>query len=165
MNITSISNVLAGTPTWVWVALGYLLVIGIMALYDRVVYVPRLFVMPLVMAVLSYRTFSLMSASSIVALLCFLLLGGLGGYWMAQRTPVKVFKDTWSVGIPGSCRLLVMLLLFFGIKFAFGYAKATDYFAGSYSVVDLSIVEAWFSALFSGYFLGHAVAWVRKFRA
>ena len=52
-------KIISDTPTWIWFVFGYLIFIGIRATDNRIVYIPKLFIIPLVLSRLKYKVFLL----------------------------------------------------------------------------------------------------------
>lgn len=153
-------DVLKGTPTWVWVVLGYLIVIGILAFKKRVVSLPKLFIIPVVLTAINYNKF-LQGSYSVWAwyLLC-LLAAIYTGYLSATRIKVKTFKGKNEIELPGNKSTLILLLSFFCFKYFFGYLHAThQMMAAEYLSLEVSV-----SGIFSGYFLGKAIRFLSIYR-
>ena len=53
--IKFIIHTIIGTPWWVWIILVYLLFVGIKALKPRIVYLPKLFIIPAVLSSMQYK--------------------------------------------------------------------------------------------------------------
>ncbi len=153
--IQSVLSAFQGTPVWVWVVLCYLLIIGILAMHKRVVYVPRLLITPVLIFGLLYRLN--LSDTSVVLTFISLICGCIVGYFLTQRIPIKVINHR-SIEIAGTYTTFITLMLFFCIKYAFGYLKATHPDL-AYSYI---FFEAPVTVLFSGYFLGVASSYLYR---
>lgn len=55
--LLSIVKVISSAPPWVWVVLRYLIFIGISAIKPRSVYIPNLFIIPVILSGLKYKIF------------------------------------------------------------------------------------------------------------
>jgi hypothetical protein len=153
MTYQDISKIAIDTPTWVWGVLAYLLVVGIKAMRDRIVYLPKLFIMPIILMGLKYK--ALIS----VIYMGFMLIGVFIGVIIGRRTDVKICKDLKSIELPGSYFTLILLLLFFSIKYVFGYLEATQFeIVEQYGFIEISI-----SGILSGYFLGRSIFYVYRY--
>ncbi len=144
-----------GTPVWVWAVLCYLLIIGIMAMHKRVVYVPRLLITPILIFGVLYRLN--LSETSVVLTFMSLICGYIVGFFLTQKVPIKVINKG-SIEIAGTYTTFITLMLFFCIKYAFGYLKATHPDSAFWYI----FFEAPVSVLFSGYFLGAASSYLYR---
>ena len=81
------------------------------------------------------------------------------GFLSGFKTPIKILKHTKSVELHGDYQTLILLFLFFSIKYVFGFLQET----APESMMQYSIFETAISALFSGYFLGRATSYLWKF--
>jgi hypothetical protein len=148
----AIISTIAGTPLWVWAVLAYLIFVGIKALHTRVVFIPKLFIIPSILLFMKYKIFLSGNAPLYIS---FILLGLFIGFILCMKAPMKIFKKTKSVELPGSPVTLVLLLFFFAIKYTFGYLhSAMPDVAEHYTFLDLAI-----SGSFTGYFLGQPVCY------
>lgn len=129
--VTTIMGIMHGTPTWIWLLFGYLLYRGIQGLRPRTIPLSNLFIMP--------GIFLALSLQSIVSRLCdcftltiffvylfSLLLGIAAGWLLVRRMKISVDKKQHLIAMPGSVFMLILTLLIFGIKYFFGYMKATN---------------------------------------
>ena len=64
-------SIILGAPYWTWVILVYLIFIGIKAMQKRVVYLPKLFIVPIVLTALKYKVF--LSGDSYILAIYFIL--------------------------------------------------------------------------------------------
>lgn len=158
--LLSIFKIISGTPTWVWVILVYLIILGIKSFKTRVVYIPKLFIIPIALSAMKYKLF--IAGGFIVWFgycLCLLLASYLS-FRSCNMQKVTIIKETISVELPGTYWSLIIFISFFVIKYIFGYIAATN--QALYN--DIQIFELYISGLFSGYFLGKAISYLIKFR-
>ena len=159
MNVAFVSGVLMGTPWWVWVVLVYLIVVGINASRHQIVYLPRLFIIPILLIGFKYKFFLAGSAWLILLYLASLSLGVGIGFLQGMRAKVRIFRELLYVEIPGSWWTLFLLLTIFCINFMLGVLWALDpLLAAKYFAVVLSI-----SAMITGFFLGKALSCLNRF--
>jgi hypothetical protein len=149
-------HTIKGTPLYVWVILLYLFFVGMMAMRTRIVYLPKIFIIPLVLLSMQYKTF----LSDNVLIFCFaIILSILTSFFMHKKDEIKIIKNTYSVEVLGNYNTILSLLSFFAIKYYFGYLKSAD--------PDLffkySTVENIISGVFSGYFIGRALVFTHKY--
>ena len=149
-----IIGIISGTPLWVWAIFAYLIFIGIKSLDSQKIFLPRLLIIPVLMLGLRYKVFLLNDG---ILPLLYLLSGlvlGLGlGIFSATVTKIKQTQKYLTIELPGSPAMLIILILFFCEKYAFGYIQATNQvLAKSLLIYDFSI-----GGLFSGYLLGKTI--------
>jgi hypothetical protein len=149
-------HVIAGTPFWVWIVLVYLLWIGIRSTKSTVVYLPRLFIIPLIMMATKYRLFF---SNDWLTFSFAIILGCAIGFLVANRNRPEIIEGSKSIKIPGNYSTLILLLVFFCSKYYFGYLNATNHdLYTQYSVVEIII-----SGLLPGYFFGRAIRFMHKY--
>lgn len=102
----------AATPPYVWGLLIYLLFMGIKALRPRMIFVPQLFVMPLVMFALKAYILTGASHEIFIAYLVPLIITTTAGFASALRTRAVFYKDNLFVKLNGSLETLATFLLF-----------------------------------------------------
>ncbi|MCL4229544.1 hypothetical protein KJZ61_02545 [Candidatus Dependentiae bacterium] len=157
--IQNVFNTIRETPLWVWGILAYLIIIGIKATRERIVYLPQLFIIPLIFIGLKYKSFFTGYHSLIIIAIIALLIGCGLGYVLGLKTKVAIIKEKLSVQIPGTYTTLILFLVYFAIQYAFGYLCATVAILPFTLLATKSIIDS----LFSGYFLGRALAYTQKF--
>lgn len=150
-------NAIAGAPLWVWGILAYLLFVGIKATRTRIVYIPKLFIIPTVFIALNYK--NLISGENIIKTLGFMLIGFIIGFVIGNNIPIKIIKGIKSIELPGNYSTIVILILFFIMKYVFGYLHAVH----PSIAIQYAYVDAYVSALFSGLFLGRALCYLYRF--
>lgn len=152
-------HTITGTPLWVWGLFVYLLYVGFKSTRVRVVPISKLFIMPAVLFGLKYKTF--LSANMVLILCYFISLAmGLGiGFYLARYNKVVIHKSSRSIELPSEYSTCVLLVSFFCLKYAFGHIQSTT----PEVPVQYLILETSVSAMFSGYFLGRSLNYVRRF--
>lgn len=144
------------TPIWVWGLLVYILYVGIKALRDRDVLLYKLYIIPVLFLVLRWDAFSL---SEFITYLVALVAGVSLGYSLTHQRPGEVLVDSKIVCLKGSYTTLLMLLVFFVIKYTFGFWKATQ----SVMFEQYAYIGAFISVLFPGFFLGRAIYYTQLY--
>ena len=149
----SIVKIIYSTPSWVWIVLGYLIFIGIRATKPRLVYIPKLFIIPVVLSGLKYKIF--MDGTLFVWMGYFicLFLSSFLSFKYSSTQKIKIIKGSMYLKLPGTYWTLVVLMSFFTMKYIFGYISAIQ--TALYQ--ELQVFEVSMSGLFSGYFLGKAI--------
>ena len=156
MNSDAVIKIVTGTPLEIWVILGYLLYIGFKATQPRTVYLPSLFIVPLILTGMkSLYLPSMQVPYYFAAWLLGLVIGKLSAY----STPLAFFKDSWSIELPGSYTPLIILLSFFTTKYVFGFLNATQ----PEIALEYASIESIITGLLSGYLLGRAFCYLTRF--
>lgn len=146
---------ITGAPWWVWAILCYVIFVGIKSTRDRVVYLPKLFIMPAIFLALKYKIFSSGNGRLLLVYFSFMLLSFIAAFLLAIKSKVKIIKSTKSVKLPGNYCMICLLLSYFSIRYMLGFLQVTDLeLAPRYLMFDTAI-----TALFSGYLLGKAVVY------
>ena len=152
-----IRSIITGTPIWVWGILAYIVYVGIQATKERIVSIPKLFIIPIILIALRYNVF----LSDHAALCGFSICGGTGlGFWVTTKNSGIILKEISSVKLPGSYITLVFLLSFFLLKYVFGYLSS----AHNPIAVEYAYIEVLLSSLLTGYFLGRGLYYVSRLR-
>jgi hypothetical protein len=156
VEVNNIIKIIATTPLYVWAILAYLLFVGIKAMRNHIVYLPKFFIIPAVLIGLKYKVF--FSENNIIYI-GFMLLGLSVGFITAQKTVIKIFRELKSIELPGNYSTIIILITFFLIKYIFGYLEATNR-----ELVNLYLyIENSISGILAGYFLGRSVCYVYRF--
>lgn len=158
--LSQLLKIISGTPTWVWFVFGYLIFIGIRATRARIVYIPKLFIIPLVLSGLKYKVFIAGNISIWLGYFICLALTSFTSYKYTAMQKIKIISPRMSVQLPGTYWTLTVLMAFFVVKYFFGYISATS--PTYYN--DIKIFELSISGIFSGYFLGKAICYLMKFK-
>ena len=156
-NLFKFIEIIMGTPWWVWAILAYLIFVGIKSTHNRILSLPKLFIIPAVLVGSKYKIFG--TEALYMAYLPCMFVGAGIGFLSGFKTPIKILKHTKSVELHGDYQTLILLFLFFSIKYVFGFLQET----APESMMQYSIFETAISALFSGYFLGRATSYLWKF--
>lgn len=144
-----------GTPIWVWCVLGYIVFVGIQAINERIVAIPKLFIIPAILITIRYQVF----LSEHALLCCLSIFVGVGlGFWITAKKPGVILKDNNSVRLQGSYVTLVMLLSFFLLKYVFGYLNSVQ----NPIALEYASIEVFVSALLTGSFLGRGLYYLYR---
>ena len=151
---------ISGTPWWVWGIFLYVLFVGLKAFRRRIIYLPKLFIIPLVLFAIKVPLFITASHIELLSYILMLFMGLLFGGVLGHKTNIECLEKQKSVVCPGNCYTLILLLLFFGLKYTFGFWRATNVsLATEYQFVEMAA-----SGLISGLFLGRALLFVWRYR-
>lgn len=158
--LSQLLKIISGTPTWVWFVFGYLIFIGIRATRTRIVYIPKLFIIPLVLSGLKYKIFMANNISVWIGYFICLALTSFASYKYTAMQKIKIIASRISAQLPGTYWTLMVLMAFFVVKYFFGYISATN--PTYYN--DIKIFELSISGIFSGYFLGKAICYLSSYK-
>ncbi len=152
---------LKGTPWWVYVLFFYVLRIGLIARKSRVLSIKKMFILPGIIFVLSvYNMIAYFeSAADIVYYLLFLVGGCIVGNWMTKSRPIRADRKKILVKVPGTNSVFILVLIFFAIKYFFGYYYATH---EEVSQGGVFLRLATFGAI-TGIFIGRVFGVLMKF--
>jgi hypothetical protein len=121
-----ITRLFTEVPWWAWALLALIIVRGVKATRPRTVYLPTLFMIPTLMLAIKLPALSGIGfyAQGLYAIAA--LIGLVIGFLVANKEKTEVFKQDFSIKIPGSYQILVLLLSFFCMKFYYGFLKKTN---------------------------------------
>lgn len=148
-----------GTPFWVWGIFIYILLVGFKAAHTQVISLPRLFIIPIILVGTKYQLFLSGNSFNIIIYLLFITIGFGIGVLIGYKTPIKIKEDLKSIELPGSYSKLIILLVFFFVKYSFGYMEAVN----SELAIKYLFFEISLSGLISGYFLGMSSCYMYRF--
>lgn len=157
-DMSSVFKIILGAPWYAWLALCYILFVGIQATRDRVVPLCKLFIMPAVLMALKYKLFTGANLHLLITYLISVCIGTLIGFLLAQRIAVKVLKTKNSIELKGEYVSLTILLAFFAAKYVCGYLQSTA------PNLQVALSESVLTGIFSGGFLGRSLCFVQKFK-
>ena len=150
-----ILDILSNTPTWVWVVFFYLVFVGIKASKTRIVFIPTLFIAPVVFTGMNYKFF-LSSFYILGGYLACLSLSTFLSFHAMKKVKVKYAAQKLSIELPGTFTTMGILLAFFFLKYIFGfmsYANPTLY-------SDWKFLEVILTGTFTGYLLGKSLRYL-----
>jgi len=120
-------DIITGTPIWVWVILGYLLVVGIMATRPTVVSLLKLGIMPSIFLWWSFYSIYLTCTACWPLFILWVLVYTVSmmiGQQITRNTNFSFDKNTRLFHIPGSWFPLLLSCSFFVVKYAMGATYA-----------------------------------------
>lgn len=147
------------TPWYVWGILGYILYIGIQSTQIRTIWIPRLFIIPAILIGLKVNNFLNADLITGISYLFCLAIGCIMGYLFISARIIEVNKKDPYIKLSGSYQTLLLLVLFFIIKYLFGFLKSTK----PEIIQNYLGLEDLLSLLVSGYFLGNALHCFKRF--
>lgn len=148
-------SIISGTPWWVFSIFAYLLYVGFAATRARIVWIPRLFIIPIILMSLKIKDLFLAENHMLLSYALCSLLGYYLGCKRVSHEHFKVIKADMSVKLQGSWSTFILLMSFFFIKYFFGFVSSeAPELAHEYRSLELGIC-----GIFSWYFLGRAVGY------
>ena len=119
--------VLSGIPLWVYPLFVYGVYSGVRGCFVRNLRVGALIVLPLLFLGLSVSSLVGVLSKAPMVLVLYLLSFGLGvtlGWFFLTREPLSVDKEKAVLRVTGSALGLVMFVIIFTVKFAYGFEAA-----------------------------------------
>ncbi len=151
-------EIISHTPTWVFVVLFTLLIIGYQQSKSRVVKLKMVFVLPVLMTVFSYLGVSSVFGIAFYSLgiwLIGLLSAFVIGIKLAYPRNVEYLAAQGQLSVPGSWLPLVLMMAIFLTKYFVGFAVAREL-----PVVDdlmFTVIISLLYGIFSGVFIARGV--------
>lgn len=148
-----------GAPMWVWGVFVYLIAIGIANIHTLRISFPKLFILPLVFWGMRYHMLVSGTWGDVGSYILGVVIGGVLGYNLYKDNNIKVLKHLKSLEIPGNYITFILLMMIFGIRFFFGYYKATHLIVSQ----ELLMAEYIISGIFAGIFSGRTLYYLRLY--
>ena len=159
-----IYEAILGTPIWVWLALVYLIFIGIINLKTRVQKLYTIFILPVIFllifiqSLISNYKFSLYPWT---IWLTALFLSIIFSWLLFKNIKIKADKQKKLIQIAGSKSTLFLVLTVFIVKYFFGYVEDVKPLISENSIfITLKLI---FSGGISGLFIGRALCYLYKY--
>jgi len=127
--MTSILQILSGTPTWVYILFALLIYLGIKASKTRVISVKKLCILPIVFTYMSVHTLLISFAINTISVSTWVIATAIGiilGWIQVARYKLEVDKAHFLVKVPGTWSVLILIILIFVTKYYFGFELASD---------------------------------------
>lgn len=124
-----VSTLLSHVPVWVWLVLAYGLWAGVKALGTRNISLVMASIVPVVFLGLSLSSLvNIVVQAPAVGLVWLLALGvgGALGWYYFSPEPLEVHRSRGTLVVPGTWTFLVLFVVIFVTKYAYGYELATD---------------------------------------
>lgn len=158
-------QIVAGTPLWVWTLFALLVFLGLRALRPtaplwRIAILPTAFFVWGLAGVVASNG---LLAQRAIPWLAALGAGTLIGWMIAARRPIRADRTNHLVQVPGGAFTLVLGLLIFAIKYAFGVLHAID--PAAFADARLWVTELAVSGTLTGMFIGRFGGLWRQYRA
>lgn len=153
-------GILEETPWWVYLILIYIVYMGVKAGSPRTIAIRKLVLLPLALTV-----WGLMGMAWTLTLLLLwagsLIIGFGLGWFSVRKWKIRYDRGRGTLHLPGSYSTLILALLFFCIKYFFGYYNATH----PEPAQEVLISQAAVSGVISGMFIGRLALFWKKYEA
>ena len=150
-------EILQHTPTWVYIVFVGLLCLSIRACFSREVNTRHAFIFPLVfilLSILTFRHYPLVTLTLPVWAVG-ALAGALLSRYLLQRGEFKLGEKTHTLVVPGSYAILLILLLYFVLRYYLGYQEAVH--GGVLGLTKTQLILFFCSSGFTtGFFIARA---------
>jgi len=166
IGMDTVSDIIGGTPTWVWVLLVFLIIRGVQATKTGVMPFWRLLIIPTLFTgwgLLGLLTTLQLTAFSVGTWVIAIVAGCLAGRHMARDVTLRADKPRGLVELPGSVFTLVLILVIFAAKYVLGYQLAVN--PDNARSAIYVFFDAGISGLVAGLFIGRVWIYHRKYQA
>jgi hypothetical protein len=96
--LINISGIITNTPWWVWLIFFYLIFVGKQSTKSRSIYLPKLFIIPIILLLVKYEVFLSVNAWFYIGCM---IVGIVIGYVANRLKKLKINKETAVIEIPG----------------------------------------------------------------
>jgi len=159
-----IINILTGTPLKVWILLWYLTYTGIKAIKPQTIWLPKLFILPLIITALSVASLlkqpNIMQPTIWYSYCAFFVLGGLMGWLFFRNTHLIIDRSTKSIILPGGYITLFLLISIFVLNYFWGYMHAVH---PAFFTLPVNCFKMASSGLLAGLSMGRVATYTYKF--
>ena len=119
----------ANTPWWVYLLFLYCLLIGYLGHRTRIILVHRVFIVPVLIAIWAMHGIFVRHALNLpyfTTWFASLVLGCLAGAEMNRHIRVIADKRHMLIQVPGTWKVLILVLIIFALRYYFGYYHVFD---------------------------------------
>ena len=123
----SMTNILAGTPFWVWIVFSYGIVIGTQGLSPRRIHLGKNLLITLFFIYLNISSLIHACAqfpSLSVVWLIATAIGATVGFYFLTRPPIEILANRYNLLVEGSAVFLIVFPILFAAKFSYGVLTA-----------------------------------------
>lgn len=155
----AILNVLKVISFWIGLFFLFFLYVGIKTLKSHVVSIGKIFILPLVFVVWSIwdLVFEFQGGMDIFIWLIFLAIGSVAGWGTMQPHPIRADHKKMQVKIPGSPFILVLICIFFPMKYFFNHVENAQ------MALLIHFLENIVTSAVAGIFIGRTIVILKKF--
>lgn len=161
--MTTILQMLTGTPWWVYLLLAYLIIIGVKASKTRIVPLKKLLIVPVLFILLSIHTLLTsfeITAFSLASWLVATLIGISLGWFFIYRLNLAVDKPHLLIQTPGTWSTLLIIIIIFMTKYYFAYELAIAPQLIKNDIFEFSLLAI--SGVCSGFFVGRLICYLYR---
>ncbi len=156
-----ISIIFCKTPWYVFPIFAYILFIGIKATKDRVIFLPFNLVLPITLFALKVPAFFELRHCLIMYFFGSYLIGLLIGIFFGFKQQIVCSKNSLFVKLPGSFLTLIILLIYFCVRYFFGYLAAVNpALSNSLQFLNQAILGC-VSGFLLGISIGYFLTWLK----
>lgn len=157
-SMEALIEILEETPWWVYLLFFYLLSMGIKARKPQTVSIKKLVIFP---AILTLWGLASMTWSPIFILGWTVSLAiGVGlGWFFVRKWKVRYDRKRGTLHLPGSPSTLVLALVFFSIKYFFGFYHATQFDLS----IEMRALESGVTGIIAGIFIGRLAFFLKRY--
>ncbi|OJW72873.1 MAG: hypothetical protein BGO68_00530 [Candidatus Amoebophilus sp. 36-38] len=159
----NIISILTGAPWWVYIILVYLLYIGFRAIKPRTIWLPKLFILPIIITGLLTRNLFTRHSFQLDNLAMYILSLGIGGIisWLIFKNTKLIFdRAKRLVTLPGGYTTLILFMSIFVIRYFWGYIEATHPTPLPTYLMYSKIAS---SGIIAGLSFGRSITYLHKF--
>lgn len=159
-----LGNIIINTPLWVWPLFIVLIALGYSCTKTRIVKKRTLYIMPTVYLALSIR-FIYNTDPGFEVILGSLASGILGvfiGMHFSKRMNIQADHENALIQLPGEWITLNLIIVYFSIRYFYGYKLAVDPQLLVNTTFMLSFVSLF--GCFSGFFIGRTIQFHKKYK-
>jgi hypothetical protein len=163
--VRTVLQIVGGTPLWVWALLALLVFLGVRALRATTAPLWRIAILPTIFflwGLIGLLVANGLAAQRALPWLVALAAGTLVGWMFAGLRPIRADRVHRLVHVPGGPFPLVLALLIFAIKYAFGVLHAID--PAAFADARFWLTELAVSGVLTGMFMGRFAALWRQYR-
>ncbi len=157
-------NNLPMAPWWAYIILIYLIYVGVKGTKTRTLWLPKIFIAPVIFIGLSLANVLGSYGANVTAWALYLaaiLVAIVLGWLTVSRTALAFDKAKVLITLPGTYVNLILFLCIFTIKFYFGYREATQ--LDLRQDVSWMVYKVGISGLITGLMLGRNLAYLHKY--
>jgi hypothetical protein len=163
--MSQLIGILKGTPWWVYFLFFYLLYKGVQALHPRVIFLPKLFILPLIFIIWGLYSIVSFKLNSMVDVSLWLLTMFGGAFWglrMTKTMSIQADKKEHLISLPGSKRTLILSIMVFATRYFFAYIYAIyPESRQNWIVIGLDLIA---SGVITGFLCGMSIGYWRRFQ-
>lgn len=159
--MTSVIEIIAGTPWWVYVLFVFLMRIAFLSTKPQIIDIKQLYILPAIFCILSIVSIYYISSSfnHFIYWLPALTIGVAFGWLHYRLLNIKAIPSENKIVLPGTWSVFIIILVIFAAKYYMGFKMSIDSSWLSNPKVIITIASLY--GLCTGLFIGRA-SYARK---